>query len=259
MIKALFFDIDGTLVSFKTHTIPASTIEAINAAKQKGVKIFIATGRCRRFINNLKSIEHLIDGYMTANGGYCYIGQRDVCLHTIDRDDVEKIMDYCDRKHTSCIVVGTSKVSGIHLEKAEHMFGPLLQESIEQWKSPLEEVLEQDIIQLTPFLTTDEEAELMPQLHSVVSARWYPTFSDMTGLGADKGQGLVAMARAEGFDVSETMAFGDGGNDVPIIREAGIGVVMGNAMDDVKAEADYVTSSVDDDGIKLALQHFGVI
>ena len=55
MIKALFFDIDGTLVSFKTHLIPTSTIEALEAAKAKGIQIFIATGRprvimfCRRY------------------------------------------------------------------------------------------------------------------------------------------------------------------------------------------------------------------
>ena len=55
------------------------------------------------------------------------------------------------------------------------------------------------------------------------------------------------------------MAFGDGGNDIPIIEYAGIGVAMGNATPDVKAAADYVTGSVDEDGIISALRHFGVI
>ena len=55
------------------------------------------------------------------------------------------------------------------------------------------------------------------------------------------------------------MAFGDGGNDIPMLRHAGIGVAMGNAQDDVKASADYVTASVDEDGIRKALQHFAVI
>ena len=55
------------------------------------------------------------------------------------------------------------------------------------------------------------------------------------------------------------MAFGDGGNDIPIIEYAGIGVAMGNATDDVKAAADYVTDTVDEDGIVTALQRFGVL
>lgn len=52
MIKALFFDIDGTLVSFNTHEIPSSTLAAIAEAKAKGIKIFIATGRPKAIINN---------------------------------------------------------------------------------------------------------------------------------------------------------------------------------------------------------------
>ena len=63
------------------------------------------------------------------------------------------------------------------------------------------------------------------------------------------------MAAHEGLKVSETIAFGDGGNDISILRQAGLGVAMGNAKDNVKAAADYVTASVDDDGISKALAH----
>ena len=55
------------------------------------------------------------------------------------------------------------------------------------------------------------------------------------------------------------MAFGDGGNDMSMLSAAGVGVAMGNALDKVKAEADYVTTNVDDDGIRNALLHFGII
>ena len=62
-IKALFFDIDGTLVSFKTHKIPQSTVDALEQAKKNGVEVYISTGRPQLIINNLGQIEHLIDGY----------------------------------------------------------------------------------------------------------------------------------------------------------------------------------------------------
>ena len=76
MIKAVFFDIDGTLVSFKTHVVPKSTLHAIELLKKKGIKVFIATGRHRRSINNLGDLE--FDGYVTLNGGYVFAGKDDV-------------------------------------------------------------------------------------------------------------------------------------------------------------------------------------
>jgi hydroxymethylpyrimidine pyrophosphatase-like HAD family hydrolase len=67
------------------------------------------------------------------------------------------------------------------------------------------------------------------------------------------------MAAHEGLDVSHTLAFGDGGNDTSMIRTAGIGIAMGNAIDGLKAKADYVTTTVDDNGIRNALKHFELI
>ena len=70
---------------------------------------------------------------------------------------------------------------------------------------------------------------------------------------------LAAGIRSEGFDPKHTMAFGDGGNDTSMILQAGIGIAMGNAIDELKQQADYVTSSVDDNGILNALRHFQVV
>ena len=67
------------------------------------------------------------------------------------------------------------------------------------------------------------------------------------------------MASHFGIEINETMAFGDGGNDVAMLKRAGVGVAMGNANESIRAQADYVTTSVDDDGIKNALVHWNVI
>ena len=85
---ALFFDIDGTLVSFKTHEIPPSAILALTQAKANGSRVYIATGRPPIIITNLGAIEHLIDGYITTNGALCYVGDEMVCCQPIAKDDV---------------------------------------------------------------------------------------------------------------------------------------------------------------------------
>lgn len=125
--------------------------------------------------------------------------------------------------------------------------------------SPLDEVLQQDILQLTPFFASEYEQELLARMPHCISARWHPEFTDITANGADKGKGIMAIAHREGFEAKYTIAFGDGGNDASMILQAGIGIAMGNAIDALKEQADFITSSVDDDGILNALHHFNVI
>ena len=67
------------------------------------------------------------------------------------------------------------------------------------------------------------------------------------------------MAEHLNFDAHNTIAFGDGGNDTSMIKAAGIGVAMGNALESLKQEADHTTTSVDDDGVLNALRHLNLI
>ena len=74
-----------------------------------------------------------------------------------------------------------------------------------------------------------------------------------------KAQGLLKLCQHYGIDMEQTAAFGDSMNDYEIIRAAGIGVAMGNALEALKAEADYVTDDIDRDGVWKACCHFGWI
>ena len=260
MIKALFFDIDGTLVSFNTHHIPQSAVDAISEAKRRGVGVYISTGRPVRLINNLGQIEHLIDGYITANGACSMVGDKVVSCISIPEAEARALVGAADREGFAMLVVGERDLT-VRNDNAEvdRLFRRMLNVSNLGEDIDIEDVLSQRIIQLTPIIDMPAERRLMPLLPHCVSARWYPDFTDITARGADKGSALRTMAAYLGLDISETMAFGDGGNDRSILREAGVGVAMGNAADDVKAVADYVTTSVDDDGISNALRRFGVI
>ena len=135
----------------------------------------------------------------------------------------------------------------------------MLKVTYDKFDVPLADVIDQGILQITPFLTEEEERKVLPELHGCNSARWYPAFCDITSAKADKANGIRAIADRLGIDISETMAFGDGGNDESMLRAAGVGVAMGNALDSVKAHADYVTTDVDNDGVWNALKHFGII
>ena len=247
MTKALFFDIDGTLVSFETHRIPSSTIEALEAAHAKGLKIFIATGRPKAIINNLSELQdrNLIDGYITMNGAYCFVGEEVIYKSAIPQEEVKAMAAFCEKKGVPCIFVEEHNISVCQPnEMVKKIFYDFLHVNVIPTVS-FEEASNKEVIQMTPFITEEEEKEVLPSIPTCEIGRWYPAFADVTA--------------NFGIRLEETMSFGDGGNDISMLRHAAIGVAMGQAKEDVKAAADYVTVPIDEDGISKAMKHFGII
>ena len=123
--------------------------------------------------------------------------------------------------------------------------------------TPLHEAIDgKEIFQLTPFLDETQEAEVAPSLSRCEMGRWHPAFIDVTALGNTKQRGIDEIIRHFGIRLEDTVAFGDGGNDIPMLRHAGIGIAMGNARDEVKAAAHYTTDTVDEDGVAKAIEHY---
>lgn len=261
-IRAIFLDIDGTLVSINEHRIPESTIKALEMAKSKGIKVFIATGRARSLINNLGELQerNLIDGYITMNGAYCYVGDEVVHKSFIPMDEVMVIARECERVGCSCVF---SSESHSYLYQPTELFTDifyvLLNVDPIDVADSLEVALSGDILQMSPFLSEEQEGEIADRLPNCELGRWHPTFSDVSARGNTKQGGVDVICSYFGIDLGETICFGDGGNDVGMLQHTAIGVAMGNASDEVKGYASYVTSSVDDDGIWNGLRHFGVI
>lgn len=264
MIKALFFDIDGTLVSFHTHQIPESALEALEKVRAKGIKIFISTGRPPVIITNLGAMQKrgLIDGYITMNGSYVYVENQVISKRAIDRTCIDRVTAYCDARHITYLVVGERDICVCHSGALyQQIFYDNLSADIRiPEKSPEDALPEgKEVLQLTPFLSEADVLALQTDLLSVEAGRWHPAFIDITTKGSNKQQGMVDMLRHFGIRREETMAFGDGGNDISMIQFAHIGVALGNANPELKQVADHITSSVDEDGVKNALLHFQLI
>jgi len=261
MIKAIFFDIDGTLVSFDTHIILDSTIKAIEKARQKGILIFISTGRAKMTIDNLAPLQakNLIDGYITLNGSYCYVGDNVLYHSYICDEDIKLMLDYCKTYKKSCIFISDDKRIIFQPEESlEHVYYNKFKIP-EITEATSAEILGEKIIQMTPFVTSHEEKEIFNRLLNCEMGRWHPSFTDVTAKGITKKKGMVEIIKHFNIKAEETMSFGDGENDISILKSSGIGVAMGQSSDNVKNSADYITDSVDKDGIFNAMEHFGVI
>ena len=256
-IKAVFFDIDGTLVSFKSHTVPESARRAIARLREQGVKVFIATGRLMKHVAIVNDIE--VDGYITVNGGYCITFAGEVIFESaFPRATVERVIDL-------------SEQYGFDLNVMTHedMYVSSMGERVKKIASMINIMptvadvraiaATQPVVQMCPYISRELEQEIMPLLPDCVGSRWIETFMDLNVRGVDKSLGIQQVMNYYGLTMAEAMAFGDGGNDVPMVRDAAVGVAMGNACDELKAVADYITSSVDEDGVSRALEHFGLI
>lgn len=256
MTKAIFFDIDGTLKSFETHQIPTSAIYALNELRKKEIKIFVATGRTPEA---LKSFNLPVDGYITLNGGYCYLSSGEIIYkHTISKADIQTLIDYQKTNPTPCVVMAENiTFTTFKHQKIEEFINLLNFPRMEI--HPLEKALEVEVFQIVLFFAEEKDEEMEKFLKTCDVLRWYPTFADFVPKGSHKGIGIDKIIEHFEISLDETMAFGDGGNDISMLKHAKIGVAMGNASDEVKRAADYVTDSVDDDGVLNALKYLNVL
>lgn len=253
--KALFLDIDGTLVSFKTHRVPQSTLDAVRRIRRQGVKIFIATGRPLPFVDNLGELEY--DGIMTVNGASLQTANGTIIRHDpIPHDDLIRLIDFYYQAPfpiafatSDTTFITSSSPEALHiLQLLNIKIPPVL---------PIEECLNMDVMQIIAFFTPEQEPHIMSTvLTGCAAQRWHPYFADVIHQGNNKAKGIDHMIAHFGIPLDEVMAVGDGGNDMQMLQHVGLGVAMGNARDEVKKAAGYVTSHVDDDGLALAINKF---
>lgn len=257
-IKAVFFDIDGTLISFKTGKVPESTQNSIKKLREKGIKVIVATGRS---INTLAHISHIeFDGFITFNGGYCAATDGEILSKkTIDPNDIQGLVNYAGNFPLSYSLMYENKVE-IN-DATPEVVGMYAHVNLpvppihDQENIDMENVLQANI-----FLRPEAEEEFMKMvMPNSTASRWTPLFADVNPGGISKQIGIELFCEHFGLNVSETMAFGDGGNDITMLKFTQIGIAMGNANDNVKEIADFVTEDVDNDGIEKALLHFGII
>lgn len=258
MIKAIFLDVDGTLVSFSTHKVPVSALEALRRVHESGVRIIIATGRASTDLNEISAVPY--DAVVALNGAECVLRDgTEVSVHPIPREDFIKSLALSG-KYGFPLALETR--DGVQVDR----MSPEVMEVARTVAHPVPEVVNirdafhaSKCCQMCFYCSPDVEKEVMAQLPGLSASRWHPLFADINVRGVDKGTGMAEFARHYRFGISETMAFGDGGNDIPMLRAAGIGIAMGSASEEVREAADYVTGPVDDDGIRNALLRFGLI
>lgn len=256
MIKAAFFDIDGTLFSHTIHAIPESTRRTVNLLREKGIKVFIATGRSLKETKRVPLGDMKFDGYVTLNGQICLDAEEKILFEApIKGEDGAYLLDAFVNKKFPLAIVEKDRIyinyiddSVIRAQKSVNI--PLL---------PIKEYQGAPIYQFIGYMNREETGKIAPKIPNCKITRWYDEGIDIISKDGGKANGIQKVLEFYGMTKEEIIAFGDSDNDMDMLEFAGIGVAMGNAEESVKAVADYVTTDIDEDGIWNACKHFELI
>ena len=255
-IKTIFFDVDGTLVSLETGIIPDSTERCLKKLREKGIKVIICTGRHKLALDTLPIDRSDFDGFLTLNGQLCL----DESLkayggNPIDPGEVEILSHIFTGKRIPFMLISENSmyinyVDDVVIDTQLQTNGRI--PDISEYKGEV-------IYQAIAFVDDEKRQVLNDFLDECDVTSWYKTGIDIIPRGGGKARGIEMYLERNGMTRDQIMAFGDGENDISMIKYAGIGVAMGNGSDAVKEVADYVTDTVDNDGIEKALVHFGIL
>lgn len=256
MIKAAFFDVDGTLFSHKTKQIPPSAREALEKLRAKGIQCVISTGRMIQEMDRLPIGDVSFDAYITMNGQLT-LDEKKQPLYGMPLAGVAKefSLNVFREKRIPVILVEQER---LYLN-FESQRVTEIQAAISSKVPPVGEYAGADFYQACIYITPEQEAMLEPIRGHCEITRWNPGSIDVIAKGGGKRSAILQYLEKNGIAPEETIAFGDGENDMGMLQLAGIGVALGNAEDQVKEIADYVTDDIDEDGLANALKHFGLI
>ena len=259
MIKAIFFDCDGTLLSHRTNTVPASTIRALNLLRRKGILAVLSTGRHKSELRELTPLAPLsFDAFITVNGACTYTDTEVLSSVPISQRDAHAVYRFLQDHDlpVQCFLeedsfINTVNETVIHSQAMIHTPVPPI--------GDIRRILEEPVYLMVPFGIAAAQS-LVQTLQDVAVTRWNAHDAmDVVNRNAGKEQGMKAVMEHYGIQREETMAFGDAMNDHTMLEAAGIGIAMGNSDREILELADYVTTDIEEDGIWNALKAFHVI
>lgn len=265
MYKLIALDMDGTLLR-EDKTVSDRTKDAIRKAKEKGVHVVIATGRpidgVTKYLEELDMFGEE-DYVLSYNGG--------LVLKTKSKEVVSKIaLNGKDLHYLHSI----SKKLGVNIHAFSEIHGLItpknskyteVEANINNIKITIDDYSAiEDNHSIIKIMMIDEPEVLQKAVDNLPKevyekytvVRSAPFFLEFLNKSVNKGTGVKLLAEHLGVKQEEVMTFGDAGNDLDMIKYAGMGVAMDNAFPEVKEEANYITDSNENDGVAKAIEKF---
>lgn len=269
-MRCLFFDIDGTLASREKGLIP-SAAAAIHQARENGDLVFLATGRNLGSLDFVKEAER--DGILFCNGAGILFHDTVIRTCPIPREVWERTVEMAEDFRGSLTLISEQRAykNKYEVKRLRETIDDdprfsTWQEKMKSFRAcALDEYRGEDILKIDIGFPDEETMDAFqkymdPSLHLARMAgntkNQGRKSGELTDRSVNKGRAAEEIVRYQHGDMHETYGFGDSGNDLELLKACHTGIAMGNASEDVKAAADYVTEDVNDDGLAKAMAHF---
>ncbi|MFV0394750.1 MAG: Cof-type HAD-IIB family hydrolase [Coprobacillaceae bacterium] len=261
--KLLFFDIDGTLIECKLgiFDIPDTTTKSLQALQKLGHRTFLATDRAKCFIVD-GVMKYPFDGYVTCNGAHVEYEGKTIYKEVISKEALQVTHEYCIKHNMVYYFEGNKKIYTPSKNNPTHI------DFAERWimkDKVVEDNYDISSIEAHIGMIVVNSKEQIEDMKKTLSPyfdvqRHHSEYSfDLTLKGVSKAVGIEKLTEAIHKDIKDTIAFGDGYNDLEMLETVGLGIAMGNGADEAKDASNYVTSRIEEDGITKALEHFSLI
>lgn len=266
-IKLIAIDIDGTLLNEKNELAQA-TIEAVQAARDAGIKVVLCTGRpltgVKGYLDQLGLSGD--DQYVvTFNGALAQtISGKVLVHHTLDYDQYRKLEQLSHQLGTHFHIETDQHIYTANKNISDYTIGEAF---LVKMSVRYREVSEMPAdLTVSKVMFIDHPAiinQAVSQLPDDFKDDFYfvqsePFFLEAMNKAASKGNTITGLAADLGIDISDVMAIGDQGNDLSMIQAAGFGVAMGNGIDEVKDAAQAVTLTNREDGVAAAIRKYAL-
>lgn len=246
-IKIIFFDIDGTLIDMERKKISDKMLETLIRLKERNIILCIGTGRGPLQVPHFDGVE--FDAFMTFNGSYCYNRKEVIFSNAIPHSDVKKIIQNGKELNKPVSVSTKDKMvaNGKDDDLVEYF---AFSKTLVNVSDSFDEVINNDdVYQIMISGTKEQYPFILKDCTNAKITAWWDRAVDIIPSNSGKGVGVEQILKYYGLDKSQSMAFGDGNNDIEMIAAAGHGIAMANASDDLKAIAGDICGHVKDDGI----------
>ena len=256
-IKVIFFDIDDTLRNSKTGFIPSTIPTVFQQLRDRGILTGIATGRgIFGVVPEIKALKP--DFFVTLNGAYIEDKKGSVLYsHKIARDKVEEYIAWTKEVGIDYGLVGSHEAK---LSRRTEMISQAINPIYPDLEVDPDFYQKEDIYQMWTFEDQGDDLTLPESLASTLRmVRWHEHSSDVVSISGSKAAGVAKVVDQLGLKPENVMVFGDGLNDSELFDYAGISVAMGISHDKIKEKADYITKTIEENGIFDALEGFGMV